>query len=777
MTKQNNEADLESRLHSIIEKEFPWLQDEVEHQTRFSVKLGHKIVEIKGNYLTGRSDILVRRKGVPLAVFELKRPGISLTDDDVRQGLSYARLVEPMAPFVVVSNGDETHIYETLSGAEWTPTTATEQEFLNKIASAGTIAATQRHDAVAALMGIDAVWVPAINAATSALIETRTGEWNDLLAPFVRDFHIPRRATHAISELLKESRAIIVSGPPMSGKSNVLREIAQATAKSTTAASLMLEADSKGIFDAASNVLASELGWTVSREDARDWLRKVSHDAKSHLLLLIDGVGPSMTEVIADLNELCSGRFGSHLSIVVAIDDSAVDGTVRKPIGRREPNAFGRSATVVQIGPLDDEEFEMARQRLSEQRVTVPNGASSVSTLRDPWVLRALVPGEAIKRLPNDPKAFVRIAPIFDIHALENATKAFPVDSVTDARLLRAAGCIVDYYLGTRSSPSILHGISTLAVSMQDLEQTVGEVAVDDLRANGYLSAGVNWANEAVWFIRAPALLAKYVATEIARRLESWGNSEERAKSLIALSQRLPVGDVIAADALCQWARKGGTSVNAFMDLLNALIEKEPRKAPLRPGQRLEFAMHDRVWQCSVTQAGLSVHTDQGPIEIPLADEYRNSGMTDLGGWLILSHVAGVAIDVGSPSEPARVDEALLPQLGQSQKVLCNADGVDNMKELSIHELGELGDIVCHHSGIVEPITWSLAKYFLREGKDAEWLVDTAIEESSLPLLSRVYIALRYASGHAAIGEWALEQLEGRVAPAIDASGIHSPGA
>jgi type I site-specific restriction endonuclease len=44
----------------------------------------------------------------PLAVLEVKRPGLELTDSDGAQGLSYARQMEPMPPLLVITNGATT---------------------------------------------------------------------------------------------------------------------------------------------------------------------------------------------------------------------------------------------------------------------------------------------------------------------------------------------------------------------------------------------------------------------------------------------------------------------------------------------------------------------------------------------------------------------------------------------------------------------------------------------------------------------------------------------
>lgn len=94
-------------------------EGELEFESNFTIQLGRGVYTVKGEEVktaTGRLDILCRRDDKPLFLIELKAEGEELTDDDRKQGLSYARLLEPMAPYVIVSNARRTLIYETLKG-------------------------------------------------------------------------------------------------------------------------------------------------------------------------------------------------------------------------------------------------------------------------------------------------------------------------------------------------------------------------------------------------------------------------------------------------------------------------------------------------------------------------------------------------------------------------------------------------------------------------------------------------------------------------------------
>lgn len=114
-----NEESVKAKLVLPLLRSLGVEEDEIELETTFSIQLGRGVYAIKGGEVqraTGRLDLLCRRNGRPLFVIELKAEGEELTDTDRQQGLSYARLIEPMAPWVLLSNGRQTKIYDTVSG-------------------------------------------------------------------------------------------------------------------------------------------------------------------------------------------------------------------------------------------------------------------------------------------------------------------------------------------------------------------------------------------------------------------------------------------------------------------------------------------------------------------------------------------------------------------------------------------------------------------------------------------------------------------------------------
>ena len=98
----------------------PYIQDlgfdvsEITLEKSFRIRVG------KTTHATGRLDILCKRHNKNLFVIELKSDGLPITNDDRDQGISYARLLDDIAPFTIVTNGIATKVYDSITKEEIT---------------------------------------------------------------------------------------------------------------------------------------------------------------------------------------------------------------------------------------------------------------------------------------------------------------------------------------------------------------------------------------------------------------------------------------------------------------------------------------------------------------------------------------------------------------------------------------------------------------------------------------------------------------------------------
>ena len=114
-----NEEDVKNKL--VV----PWLQkvgirtEDLYFESHFIVRLGRQVYQVGSDQLskkaTGFSDILVKQGGRNLLVIETKSSSKRLNDDDRDQAISYARLLDQIAPYAVVTNGTEWNLYDVVT--------------------------------------------------------------------------------------------------------------------------------------------------------------------------------------------------------------------------------------------------------------------------------------------------------------------------------------------------------------------------------------------------------------------------------------------------------------------------------------------------------------------------------------------------------------------------------------------------------------------------------------------------------------------------------------
>lgn len=102
----------------------PWLRRigvdlaDIHLEQTFSIRVGRQSIRVGEPDVSkrrARLDIVVRRGDKNLFIVETKTPDEQLTDDDRDQAICYARLVHPIAPYAVVTNGHEYRLYHSIT--------------------------------------------------------------------------------------------------------------------------------------------------------------------------------------------------------------------------------------------------------------------------------------------------------------------------------------------------------------------------------------------------------------------------------------------------------------------------------------------------------------------------------------------------------------------------------------------------------------------------------------------------------------------------------------
>ena len=728
-------------------------------------------MEVADSQAEGRSDIVLYWGDKPLAVLELKRKGLPIKPGDIEQGLSYASVIRPRFPLVVVTNGEDVRVLEAHSGKPWKPASASESEFLALIKAAARAAGHSVKEAVGTLMGSNpAIWVQAIRGASAHVIDEMSGPWDDPLRPFVRDFLMPRKATAATYSAIRDGlRFIIIDGAPLVGKSSVLRELSLRL--TANMAVLYVSADEgNGLFQRIADILTSALAWPVSADEARVWLVRLSKTKGPALVLALDGLGPEDEKSRRDLEDLSSSTFGRNLKIVVAVDDAVVDKLTMHPRGR-QASAIGRRVDAqISLGLLDDDEFEKAAEVLWDHRLAIMHGGRFAAELRVPWIIRAL----GAQYAPRDGEARKNRAAVLPAQLgldLVGHTR----ERFTDHELRRlfrevAKAVVADAEDRKRPIGLMLQSLATFVVRRKTLRQFLEADEIESLVTRGYLKPILHNSGEAVLFVRLPELLASEAADILASDLEGRARKDpaEAAEWLASLSSRLPLGDIIAARSFVDAAGRSGVPLN----VVAALIETPPKMVPINPGTKAVLHMPG-VGMIDVTfQAdGSMVAEVDGKRETITADPDDDGQglMSNFQPWLILSHLAGQRMAIEREDKMQRVDYSLLIEVGTCPYLLRRPDTDFVGRGVPTHQIPGYGEVVCHAAGIVEPITLSLFKMLSSETDAAEGWLHAAVERNSLAMLCRLDIALREIAklGDTAKRDWAKQMLEQLIAPAL----------
>lgn len=779
LTKKKTETDLEAAIRGTVTRVFPWLDPaDVKHQIKFSFTFGRSRINVDNtdNYdKQARSDIVLEKGGVPLAVLELKREGHALSAEDEAQGLSYARVLDPMAPIVIVTNGDETRIFNSYTGQCLGADTLAETQFVATVDAAARLAAGNLKQAIQTLMGNEpTIWRQAIEQLTDATIEDLTATSDNPGLPFTKDFLIQREATEEAIDLLEEGkRLILIEGPPLIGKSNILRDLAGRTRKADRFATLLIEVGRSGIVQTVADGLANQLNWPVTKEEARAWLMQLSRgDQNLHLVLALDGVDPRDKKAVAEIEDLSSSRFGVGLRVVVAFDDSAVH-RILESKGGRDQSKIGRRAVRIVVDRMSDAEFRAAVNMMSDMRIWLMRGAQSARELRFPWALRMRAWSVMQNADFDDPNWRVSLAPLMGLEMIAHAREAFPGQELRHQFHEIAKAVLHDARSRKRPIALVLQSMGVFMVRKKKLAKRLTDATIKTLVKDGYLKPAMQPSGEPVLIVRLPELLASELAAVIAHELSQSELSDPAtaAKWLAGASSNLPLGDVVTAQAILDAARSGfGLSLN----LVFALAETRPTLQTVQPGTR--FATYQQgigLVDFTVAEDGsllVEANGKHGRIELD-PEEIPGEMYHDFQSWMILSHLAMVPSVARIDGVDERIDTAILLEVASAPVVLRSVGPELEFNAVRVHDVPGEGSIVCHLEGIVEPITFALFKFFYREFRVAADWIHEACQRNSLALVARVQIALQYLADieDGDRSDFAREMLDGPVKAAFKA--------
>lgn len=134
-----------------------------------------------------RLDILVTRNGINLFIVEVKNDDVAISEKDVAQATSYALAVFPPAPFAIVTNGEEFHLYDSIKREE-----IKEGAFKIKDRYEVTISEEARYEALKHFIGYSKANVTTFcEQQVLEHMQPLLGSKTDLSKKYIPELHIP----------------------------------------------------------------------------------------------------------------------------------------------------------------------------------------------------------------------------------------------------------------------------------------------------------------------------------------------------------------------------------------------------------------------------------------------------------------------------------------------------------------------------------------------------------------------------------------------------------
>ncbi|MDZ8241402.1 MAG: type I restriction enzyme HsdR N-terminal domain-containing protein [Nostoc sp. ChiQUE01a] len=437
-TRENfSEEDIRTKIVANWLANHGFKPTDISVEFSFEIRLGRGIFRVGSDksapaVLRPRADVLVRScDGRNLLIVEVKAPGEQVDDQAREQGISYARLLREggIAPFVVVTNGYETRIYDSISGDSIDGTTIPVNH--PHVRNGFRVSA---HDLALRAEALETF----ISLSPENLMEFCRAQVSQRMRPLRSDdpysgkkyipaLYIEReQAKKSLDKLLSEEkrRVVLLVGPPQVGKTNfVCHTVEERLAQEIPSLFYPAIGMQRGLLQE----ICEDFEWIIGDDSTChqiiNKLTRVLQRVNKKLVIFIDGwneasqqlaraidygseriscdeiqIVLSMTNVAASRLLLDNAGNPSHVAEAASIPGSAVS------LLEISPEEAGKDWSVVTLMKYVPKEIKQAYQTYAEVfKVKVPDGHRQVD---DPFLLRIgmeLFQGQSLPESLDEP--------------------------------------------------------------------------------------------------------------------------------------------------------------------------------------------------------------------------------------------------------------------------------------------------------------------------------------------------------------------------------------
>lgn len=722
-----NEATLESRLHAVLTKVFPWISPgEIKHQVVFSVNLGRNTFKVDGSAASElahpRLDILLMYKNKNLAVLELKAPSKKLTENDEKQGKSYARLLDDIAPLTIVTNGCDIRIINTYTG-ESLGDGVSESALEQTMKTACAIASKEVSEAVLCILnGNIMAWKEVISELTQQNFEETIS---------IKEYEGLFFKRNMAEEILKDindvdTKLILLDGDALTGKTMLLYGIFMNQINDDSYYMFYIPSDGLSIFESLSRLISSHIGVAISDIEAERLLSKHSYSSGERLVIVYDDMTPESKQNIKDITIITNyhpARFGNGVCIVASFNSVYRQSLTIKQNGRDSTVLKRRANKEYHLGILDDQEFAQACSALAQHKIGFIRGAEYNTIYREPGMLNMLASYVHKNRNCDDKAAF--FAPIVNESLFSFSEDIY--DPGMRLSLRKIVKKMIADFTSCNLPPAELHIFSLRYFSIleKSLNEAISVKEIERLESSGYIKK--IYANDYAFYImplqRLVASIFRDVVEDFIR--DARDDHDKIYNFLIFVCSNIRFGEIIAASALYNTKR----NTDLFHIILNMLYKSKPHKDDFEISDNARMVMDFK---------GQLIEIDKKFLENFLQGAKSTYSKVELMPWLILSHLFFM--------EKIYHIHALI-EVASFEGILVSPELMLN-KPLHTHSSPGGDEFLCLHSGMIEVITYALFANIVDFNDEELVQFCGAIEEKgSLFSLNRFHTALMAAEG------------------------------
>ena len=622
-----NEATFEARLHKEINRLFPLLKDiDITHQDQFQITLGHNTYlhdGTKRDKAYARADVLIKYKESNLAILELKAPGIALTDNDIIQGTSYARLLDPMPPLTIVSNGEDTRFFKTYDRKLWEADELNEQKVYSLLQSGMKCASIDLDETVKILLGHDDdMWKEMFLRYTKNAIQEIEGDIGNFSCQVARDFQLERCVVNQLIDAVQDNPLINFVGSMLAGKTNAIYQLCKKCPSNFIPVYIDVSIN-YDFFEKLTNWFCREIFRSFMPSDIKNWLINGFYNEEKRqkrIVFIFDNIQSIDDKLFwREIYQLCDINKDNTYAVLLVMNEYIYENICNISSGPAK-NAVGKAPVISISGLSDDEFYNSMEYFMDNYNVAFYQGAQCNVQYRNPRVLKLLASQLSVKSNVDDTNRTIFIPSCMNYSILELIWLKMVVKSEirSDYRLFVEA--MLSDMKRRRADPRLaIISVTRGVISLNTAEQTLGVDRINRMKKEGHIYLLSFEDGKAYLYPRFPeaiAMSASYVLSDKMSEIIEESSVKEAYKFMIENIDCIPYSDVTAARVIVNILREK----DVLWELICLLINDQPL---------LEQNKNYRTFGLFFSDIG----------HIKLSGEFGGMLISNYNPWLILSNL------------------------------------------------------------------------------------------------------------------------------------------